>query len=189
MITSADQAGVEQHRIDRTEFAAGHAFRQQAAMKIEQRADKELRHFVGCLIAVFMQQIVDQPVHIGELVIGPDDASDVQPHLLSSGHRLRHQDFEIDHLGGGVALQQRQQQAILVAEVILHQGGVDASLMRDVAQRDIDRIALNHQLPGRDQQLVGGRVLASGVPMRGDGIQVQHPDSRQVQPDLQILRG
>src|SRR5947207_14021708 len=42
MIAGADQAGVEQHRIDVAEFAATDAFRKQAAMEAEQRGDEEL---------------------------------------------------------------------------------------------------------------------------------------------------
>src|ERR1700730_1363672 len=40
-VAGADQAGVEQHRIDVAELAAPDAFRQQPAMKVEQRRDKE----------------------------------------------------------------------------------------------------------------------------------------------------
>src|SRR5258708_3536167 len=35
MIAGADQAGVEQHRIDVAELAGGDAFREQAAMKVQ----------------------------------------------------------------------------------------------------------------------------------------------------------
>src|SRR6266550_8844772 len=49
VIAGADQAGVEQHRIDLAEFAAPDAFGQQAAMKIEQGCDKEFRDLVGGL--------------------------------------------------------------------------------------------------------------------------------------------
>ncbi len=41
MITGADQAGVEQHRVDVAEFAGPDAFGKQAAMEVEQRRDKE----------------------------------------------------------------------------------------------------------------------------------------------------
>src|SRR6185437_10441802 len=43
VIAGADQAGVEQHRIDLAELAALDALRQQAAMKVEQRRDEEFR--------------------------------------------------------------------------------------------------------------------------------------------------
>src|ERR1700692_2335952 len=46
MIAGADQAGVEQHRIDGAELAAPDAFREQAAMKIEQGCYKEFRYLV-----------------------------------------------------------------------------------------------------------------------------------------------
>ena len=78
VIAGADQAGVEQHRIDFAEFAAPDAFREQPAMEIQQRRDKEFRDLVGGLRAAFVQQIMDQPVHVGELVIGADDAGDMQ---------------------------------------------------------------------------------------------------------------
>ena len=42
MIAGTDQAGVEQHRIDVAELAGLDALRQQAAMEVEQRRDKEL---------------------------------------------------------------------------------------------------------------------------------------------------
>jgi hypothetical protein len=41
MVAGADQAGIEQHRIDDPELAGLDAFREQPAMKIEQRGDKE----------------------------------------------------------------------------------------------------------------------------------------------------
>src|SRR5947207_13995615 len=66
MIAGADQAGVEQHRIDHAEFAGGDALRQQAALKLEQRPDEEFRDLVGGFHAAFVQQIVDQPVHVGK---------------------------------------------------------------------------------------------------------------------------
>src|SRR5665213_2680151 len=59
MIAGADQAGVEQHRIDGAELAGLDAFGQQAAMKIQQWRDEEFRDFVGGLRAAFMQQIMD----------------------------------------------------------------------------------------------------------------------------------
>src|ERR1700733_346963 len=49
MIAGADQAGVEQHRIDRAEFPGLDAFGQQAAMEIQQRRHEELRYFFGGL--------------------------------------------------------------------------------------------------------------------------------------------
>src|SRR5450631_4697252 len=42
VVAGADQAGVEQHRIDVAELAAPDAFRQQPAVKVQQRRDKEL---------------------------------------------------------------------------------------------------------------------------------------------------
>src|SRR5712664_2055526 len=41
MVAGADQARIEQHRVDVAELAAPDAFREQPAMKIEQRRDKE----------------------------------------------------------------------------------------------------------------------------------------------------
>src|ERR1700754_4348278 len=41
VIAGADQAGIKQHRIDAAEFAGGDAFRQQAALEIQERPDKE----------------------------------------------------------------------------------------------------------------------------------------------------
>src|SRR5882757_1411350 len=41
VVAGADQAGVEQHRIDAAELAGLDAFRQQPAMKIQQRRDEE----------------------------------------------------------------------------------------------------------------------------------------------------
>src|SRR6202158_1303572 len=41
MVAGADQAGVEQHRIDVAELAGPGAFREQAAVEAEQRRDKE----------------------------------------------------------------------------------------------------------------------------------------------------
>src|ERR1700686_3720528 len=41
MIAGADQAGVEQHRIDGAELAASDALGEQAAVEIQQRRDKE----------------------------------------------------------------------------------------------------------------------------------------------------
>src|SRR6202030_2312172 len=49
VVAGADQAGVEQHRIDLAELAAFDAFREQAAVKVEQRRDKEFRDLVGGL--------------------------------------------------------------------------------------------------------------------------------------------
>src|ERR1700730_3296740 len=47
VVAGADQAGVEQHRIDFAELAGLDAFRQQPAMKVEQWRDEEFRDFVG----------------------------------------------------------------------------------------------------------------------------------------------
>jgi hypothetical protein len=52
-----------------------------------------------------MQQIMDQPVHIGELVIGPDDAGDMQLQFRGRRNRLRQQIFELRHFGRGVPRQ------------------------------------------------------------------------------------
>src|SRR5258708_4449901 len=41
VVAGADQAGVEQHRIDVAELAAPDAFRQQPPVKVQQRRDKE----------------------------------------------------------------------------------------------------------------------------------------------------
>ena len=65
VIAGADQAGVEHHGIDVAELAALDAFCKQAVMEIEQGRDEELRHLVGCFRGAFVQQIVDQAVHIG----------------------------------------------------------------------------------------------------------------------------
>src|SRR4051812_42755945 len=75
VVAGADQAGVEHHGIDVAELAGLDAFRQQPLLELEQWRHEKLRHLVGRLIAAFMQQIVDQPVHVGELVIGADDAA------------------------------------------------------------------------------------------------------------------
>ena len=173
VIAGADQAGIKQHRIDFAEFAGRDAFRQQAALEIQQRPDKEFRHFVGGLGAALMQQIMDQPVHVGKLVIGLDDAGDMQLQLRGRRDRLRQQIFEMGHLGGGVARQQRQQQPVLVAEMIFHQRGVDAGLLRDIAQRHIDRVALDHQFARGDQQPVGGGIFRWLQLGRGAGIQMR----------------
>src|SRR6266436_4877619 len=45
-----------------------------------------------------MQKIVDQPVHIGKLMIRPDDARDVQFELRGRRDRLRQEIFEVAHL-------------------------------------------------------------------------------------------
>src|SRR5580704_6485372 len=78
MIAGADQAGVEQHWIDGAELAGLNPCREQAALEVQQGCDKEFRDLVGGLSAALMQEIVDQPVHVGELVVGPDDAGDMQ---------------------------------------------------------------------------------------------------------------
>ena len=72
----------------------------------------------------------------------------------------------------GIARQQRQQQAVLVAEMIFHQRCVDAGLLRDVGQRHLDRGALDHQFAGRDKQLLGGGISAGRKPGRYAGIQL-----------------
>jgi hypothetical protein len=59
-----------------------------------------------------------------------------------------------------LALEQRQQQTFFVAEMIFHQRRVDAGLLRNLAQRDLDGIAGDHQRAGREQQLVRSRILA-----------------------------
>src|SRR5260370_1198819 len=96
-----------------------------------------------------MQQVMDQPVHVGKLVIGPDNAGDMQPEVGGRRDRLRQQIFELGHLGRGIARQQRQEEAVLVAEVIFHQGGVDAGFLRNGTQGYIDRLALDHQFASR----------------------------------------
>src|SRR6478752_3064769 len=78
VIAGADQAGVEQHRIDVAELAGLDAFGKQPAMELQQRCYKELRHLVGGFCAALVQQVMNQPVHVGELVIGADDAADMQ---------------------------------------------------------------------------------------------------------------
>src|SRR5450759_391946 len=108
MVAGADQAGVEQHRIDVAEFAGLDAFREQAAVKAQERRDKEFRDLVSGFRAAFMQQIMDQPVHIGELVVRPDDTGNVQPELRGRRNRLRQQIFEVRHLGRGIPRQQGQ---------------------------------------------------------------------------------
>ena len=172
MIAGADQAGVEQHRIDLAELAGLDAFRQQPAMEIQQRGDEEFRDLVGGIRAALVQQIMDQPVHIGELVIGADDAADMQLQFRGRRDRLRQQIFEVRHLGRGIARQQGQQQSVLVAEMIFHQRGVDAGFLRDVAERHVDRGTLDHQFAGRDQQLLGRRVFSARKPGRYAGIQL-----------------
>jgi hypothetical protein len=79
VITGADQAGVKQHRIHLAELTGFDAFGEQASMKVQQRRDKELGDFVGGLGAAFMQQIMDQAIHVRELMVRADDARDVQP--------------------------------------------------------------------------------------------------------------
>src|ERR1700760_2632156 len=74
VIAGADQAGVEQHRIDLAELAGLDALAEQAAMKIQQGCYKEFRDLLGGSRAGLMQQIMDQPVHVGKAVIGADDA-------------------------------------------------------------------------------------------------------------------
>src|ERR1700722_8501208 len=169
MIAGADQAGVEQDRIDGPELAGLNPFREQAALEIQQGCDKEFRDLVGGLRAALVQEIVDQPVHVGELVVGPDDAGDMQFQFRGRCNRLRQQIFEVRHLGRGVARQQRQQQAVLVAEVIFHQRGVDAGLLRDVAQRHLDRGTFDHQFARRNEQLLGSGVFAAREPGRYAG--------------------
>src|SRR4051812_20090558 len=117
VIAGADQGGVKQYRVQFAEFTGRDALRQQTALEIQQRPDKELRHLVGSFGAALMQQIVDQPVHVGKLKIRLDDAGDVQLQLGGRRDRLRHQVFEMGDFGGGVARQQRQQQPVLVAEM------------------------------------------------------------------------
>src|SRR6267142_2713098 len=172
MVAGADQARIEQHRIDGPELAGLDAFREQPAMKIQQRGDKELRHLVGGLGAAFMQQIVDQPVHIGKLVIRPDDAGDMQPELRGRRDRLRQQVFEVRYLGRSIPRQQSQQQTVLVAEMIFHQRGVDAGFLGDIAQGHLDRRALDHQLARRDEELLGRGVFSARNPVRYAGIQL-----------------
>src|SRR6266481_9031447 len=46
VVAGADQAGVEQHRIDVAELAAPDAFRQQPAVKVQQRCDKDRKSVV-----------------------------------------------------------------------------------------------------------------------------------------------
>jgi len=58
VVAGADQAGVEQHRIDVAELAAPDAFRQQPAMKIQQRRDKDFETSSAASVAAFMQEIV-----------------------------------------------------------------------------------------------------------------------------------
>ena len=119
-----------------------------------------------------MQEIMNQAIHVGEAVIGADDTGDVQLELCSRRDRLRQQIFEVRHFGRGIARQQRQQEPVLVAEVIFYQRRVDAGLLGDVAQGDFDRRALDHQFARRHQQLLGGSALRSGGPRRYAGIQL-----------------
>ena len=105
MIAGADQAGVEQHGIDGTEFSGLDAFRKQAAVEIQQRCDEEVRHVIGGIRTALVQQIMDQPIHIGKAVIGPDDPRDMQAEFRGRRNRLRQQIFEMRHLGRGVARQ------------------------------------------------------------------------------------
>ena len=79
MVAGADQAGVEQHRIDFAELAGLDALGEQSAMKIQQRRHEEFGYLVGRFRRALVQEVVDQPVHVGELVIGADDAAYVQP--------------------------------------------------------------------------------------------------------------
>jgi len=51
VVAGADQAGVEQHRIDIAELAGPDAFGEQAAMEVEQRRDKLTNDIIGDLVA------------------------------------------------------------------------------------------------------------------------------------------
>src|SRR6187399_2303166 len=176
VIAGADQAGVEQHRIDGAELAGLDAFGKQPAMEFQQRRDEELRHFVGGCRAALVQKVMNQPVHIRELMIGPDDAADMQAQLRGRRDRLADQVLQLRHLGRGIALQKRQQQPVFITEMVFHQRGVDARLLRDVGQRYLDGGALDHQLARRDKQLLGGAVFAALKPAWYAGIQlISHP--------------
>ena len=123
-----------------------------------------------------MQKVMDQPVHIGELVVGTDDAADMQAQLRGRRYRLADQVFELRHLGRGIALQERQQQPVFITEMVFHQRCVDARLLGDVGQRNLDRGALDHQLTRRDKQLLGGAAFAALKSARYAGIQlISHP--------------
>jgi hypothetical protein len=172
VIAGADQAGVEHHRIDVAELTGLDALGEQPALEIQERRYEKLRHLVSGVRRAFMQQIMDQPVHVGELVIGANDAADMQAQFRGGLDRLADQIFELGHLGRGVARQQRQQQPVLVTEMVFHQGCVDAGLLRDVGERHLDRSALDHQFAGRDKQLLGGGILAARKPRRYAGIQL-----------------
>ena len=52
----------------------------------------------------------------------------------------------------GLALHQREQQAVLVAEVVLDQRGVEAGVPGDFAERNVDRMTVAHQAPGGVEQ-------------------------------------
>src|SRR6266850_4836703 len=131
VIAGANQAGVEHDRIDVAELAGLDALRKQPPLKFQERSHEKLRHLVGRLRAAFMQQIMDQPVHIRELIIGADDAADMQLEFCGRRDRLADQIFELRHLGRGVARQKRQQQPVLVAEMVFHKRSIDARLLCD----------------------------------------------------------
>jgi hypothetical protein len=173
VIAGANQAGVEHHGVDVAELAGLDALGEQAPLELQKRGHEKLRYLVGRFRAAFMQQIVDQPVHIGELIIGADDAADMQLEFCRRRDLLADQIFELRHLGRGIARQQRQQQPVLVAEMVFHQRGIDARLLRDVRQRHLDRGALDHQLARRDKQLLGRAVLTARKPGRYAGIQLR----------------
>src|ERR1700730_4875377 len=173
MIAGADQAGVEQHRIDGAELAGFDTFGEQAAMKTKQRRDEEFGNLVGGLGAALVQEIMNQPVHIGELVIGADNAGDMQLEFRGRRDRLRQQIFEIGDLSRGIPRQQRQQQSVLVAEMILYQRSVDPGLLSDVAERYLDRGALDHQLARRDEAFFRGGVPPARKPCRYAGSQLR----------------
>jgi len=76
------------------------------------------------------------------------------------------------HLDRGIPRQQCQQQPVLVAEMVFHQRGIDAGFLRNIAQRHLDRAALDHEFAGCDDQLVGGGVFAVRKPGRYVRIQL-----------------
>jgi len=98
----------------------------------------------------------------------------MQLQLRGRRDRLGQQIFEIGQFRPGVALEQRQQQAVLVAEVIFDQRGIGAGFLRDVAQRDLDRRAFDHQLARGNEQFLCRGILSTGEPVRYAG---RHGDS------------
>jgi hypothetical protein len=104
-----------------------------------------------------------------------DDRRDVPLQLLRRRQIELQKDLEIPQCIGGLPLDECKQKPVLVAEVVLHQGGVETGVLCDLAQRNIDGAAIAHQTACRVEQALasveagrdGGTRDAAGAAPHG----------------------